>query len=291
MALSLCGMVQWSLDFMVYMLQEIDRLSEHLLALPSHPNFTSADISAFLRAENSPALLLLFSSVSRVLLRMICRPLRHGWIHCINGTKTAPSPAHKDAFTKAVQIYASSPVCAHAGGAPSVVFEPFSGQLDLLVKDAYEAAAVSDAQKARMETNMFVRAEVPDALVPAIRKLLADLWPRFLARPDVDLGRIIRHDVTWLGFVEDRYSRAWHARHLVDVLRKVVLSGAAPRAHAVRRCPRCASAMDDILPGPQWPAWVLMNMKNCVCLGNWGASERYGGCEGEGGGDDGSGEV
>lgn len=278
LAASLSGMLQWSLDFMVYILQEIDRLHEHLRTLPSYPNFTKAEMMAFIGSdhENSPALLLLFSSISRVLIRMICRPLRHGWIHCMNGSKNASSPRDKEAFVKCVRTYTSSPVCMQAAGAnpgaPAIYFEVFSAQVDQLVKEAYGAAGVGDALKAQAERDLFIRAEVPDALMPAIRRLLVDTWPRFLMQPVVDLGRIHKHDIAWLGFTEDRWTRRWHEKHVVDVLRKTVVM---PGVAKVRRCARCGMYMEDILPGPQWPAWVMMNMKNCVCLGNWSNVEGY----------------
>lgn len=266
---------------MVYCLQEIDRLSEHLLAQPDEGD-KHALITAFCAAENSPALLILFSSISRVLIRLICRPLRHGWIHCINGAKTATNPTQKAHFLRVIEVYNKSPVCTsqaappHPGqpstSIPAITFELFSAQVDSLIKDAYTAAGMSDAQRAAAEKEMFVRATIPDALFPAIMKLLTETWPRFIQQPGFDLGRAVKHDVAWLGFTEDRYTRAWQARHVVDVVRKTVL----PRDARVRYCARCGSGMEDIVPSERYPGWVIGSMKNCLCLGNWGIVERKG---------------
>ena len=100
-------------------------------------------------------------------------------------------------------------------------------------------------------------------------KLLTEAWPRFTASPHIDLGRIVKHDVIWLGFTEDRFTRAWHASKAVDVARKITL----PPTARVRRCVRCNSPMEDIYPESKWPAWVVGVRKNCICTGNWGEAK------------------
>ncbi|KAF2094468.1 hypothetical protein NA57DRAFT_46246 [Rhizodiscina lignyota] len=258
-AVSLIGIVQWTLDFMLYCLQEIDRISEELHNNPTADPRTV--ITNYITRENSPALLLLFSSISRVLIRMIGRPLRHGWIHCINnGTKANATQKDKQAFPPS--------------SVPAIAFENFSGQVDILVKEAYAAGKISGSNeesayaRAKAEREMFVRARIPDVMLPAVVKLLKETWPKFIQAPGIDLGRIVKHDIAWLGFTEDRYTKMWQARHTVDVVRKIVL----PNSAKVRRCTRCNSGMEDIVPGEKFPAWVIGSMKNCICLGNWGAT-------------------
>ena len=152
------------------------------------------------------------------------------------------------------------------GPMPAITFEFFSAQVEQLVKDAYSAAGLTEQQRADTEREMFTRATVPEVLVPAILKLLTDVWPRFIAQPSVDLGRIVKHDIAWLDFTEDKFTRAWHATKVVDVVRKTPL----PPGAKVRRCVRCNAAIEDIYPESKWPGWVLSSMKNCICLGNWG---------------------
>lgn len=278
---------------MIYIFQEIDRLSEHLLHLSSlaeqaapegqpraSPYDDRAAIEAFLNSENSPALFLLLCSHPRMLIRMICSPLRHGWAHCVKGEKMATTPQARDSFSLALSKYNNSPICVHVqqsgqGQVPGISFELFSMQVEQLIKEAYSSAGITNAEKPRIERDMLIRTRIPEVLMPALKKLLTETWPNFISSPNVDFGAIYKHDIAWLGFTEDHYTQQWHKRHVVDIVRKtrMPIGIEGVRKFKIRTCTRCGSKMEDIQPSAQWPGWVIGNMKNCVCLGNWGEVE------------------
>lgn len=300
-ALSLGNLVQWCLDLMIYVLQEIDRLSEHLIHLSNSdesiqkgegssmsPYENSDAIEAFLLSENSPALFLLLCSSPRMLLRMLCRPLRHGWIHCINFEKASTSPQARAMFMQALSKYMNSPICkqipppagntsvngqAATGLVPGILFELLIQQADAVVMATYTASGKSAAERARIEKDMFIHAKIPTVLMPAVKRLLTDTWPKFVSSSNVNFGAIYKHDISWLGFTEDRYTKQWQRKHVVDVVKKTIMARGGTDLRKIRYCTRCASGMEDIQPEPRWPGWVIGSMKNCICLGNWGKVE------------------
>lgn len=268
-AYSLCGMFQWCLDFMTYILQEVDSLSEHIANSAAGPD--KATIESFIASESSPVVFLLLCSVTRTLIRWTCKPLKHAWTQCVRGVQSATTPQAKSGFQKALLLFNASPVCTNRpvqgqqGSSLIIPFEQFLAQVEQAVKEAYAAAGMTDAQRAQCEKQMFIRAQLPDALVPALTRVITQTWPKFTQFPGVDLGRIYKHDVTWLNVTKDKWTRQWQKRHFVDVVRKEVL----PSTVAKRTCARCGSRTEVIRPGPRWPAWVVGCMKNCICMGNW----------------------
>ncbi|KAF1984807.1 hypothetical protein K402DRAFT_395496 [Aulographum hederae CBS 113979] len=269
MADSLIGLVRWSFDFCTYLLQEIQRLSYEAQGNEGDLSF----IQSTLFKWNSPALIFLLASVPRLILRMCCRSLRHGFIHSDNGFKAAAAsnnPAGKLAFQKMKVVYQSSPL-------PIQPFEGLIAAIDDAVRKSYAAANITPQERAKTERRMYIRAEVPAVLMPVVQRLLTTIWKHFVDQPIVDPFKIYQWDISWLGFTDedkDMKAKMYARKHAVDVLRKVeMLNGVS-----MRRCVRCGAMCEDMVGARAGGEWILMVQKQCVCFSSWAnLGEKVGG--------------
>ncbi|KAF2401203.1 hypothetical protein EJ06DRAFT_581391 [Trichodelitschia bisporula] len=262
MAITLIGLVKWSLDFLIYLLQEILRLHYEikLQEREGNPGMEKDGvwIQNYLETHSSPAILVLLASIPRILLRMMCRPLRHGKVHAQNNFKTCLNPEQRMAFQKLLSIYVS-PV-------PITALEQYLSDVDTQVKNAYAAAGFSAAQRADAERDMFTAARIPPVLLPVVTSMLTTKLTELSKH--MDAGKIYLHDVAWLNLTDDRKTKAFHEKQIIDVIRKFPLAAKIK----LRRCPRCASVMEDFGlqgPGPNSQAWLWQSHKCCVCFGAW----------------------
>lgn len=192
------------------------------------------------------------------MLRMFCPSLRQGSQHALSGAKTSANLEHRSAYSRLVNVYTPCPVNIK-------LFEALINDVDASVKSAYATSGISDAERARTEKEMFVRCEVPEVLMPVVRRLLTGTVVELMKSGNV--GRVRLHDVRWLGLSDDAGTREWLRGHVVDVIRKVELR----QGTRLRRCTRCGSCMEDIGPASGVPMlqWLAASQRNCVCGGSW----------------------
>lgn len=207
--------------------------------------------------------MLILASFTRIQLRMLCQPLRHGHVHAVNGMKTATSPEHKAYYQKFAQVFQSSPL------GTTKAFEQFLSEADISVRDAYKQAKFDDHQRKAAERDLFWKCELPDVLMPAVKQILTTKLRALMEASDP--GKIHVHDISWLNFTDDKRTRAVNDRIIIDVIRKIPLNASI----RLRRCSRCGSVMEDLTPqhlSTQQP-WVVQNQKNCICWSNWVVTE------------------
>ncbi|TID21520.1 mediator of rna polymerase ii transcription subunit 16 [Venturia nashicola] len=269
MAMSLVGLVKWSLDICVYLLQELFALHNKIRHATREGDLNKEKDLAWIREqmlkEHSPAILILLCSIPRILLRMIFRPLRHGMIHSTNGLKTSLQYEQKSAFNKLLQIYQATPISI-------LPIETYLTDVDTLVKTAYRNAGIPDAKREDYEREMFLTATIPSILSPCITEMMTTKLTTLASH--VDQGKVYLHDISWLGLTDDSKTKRWHQNHVVDVVRKLPLS----KDSRLRICPRCGSVMEDISPGMQGAGlgpgmsqmnWVWQSQKTCICYNSW----------------------
>jgi mediator of RNA polymerase II transcription subunit 16, fungi type len=253
MATSLIGQLRWGLDFFVYILQELFDLSYKMKGREGDLEF----VQETLVRENSPALFVLLSSFTRVMLQMLSRPIRHGWIHAQNGAKTAIPNDQRLTFNKMMQLYRGAPLNIGA-------FQAYLGEIDALVKESYTKAGLTELQKTRLENEIFQRVEIPSELAPAVNTILTTSLQKLMQASEP--GNVHNYDISWLGFTDDRRSRQMQERVVIDVIRKMPMG----KDTRLRRCTRCLSVMEDINPqSVNYQAWVSNSQKSCVCFSSW----------------------
>lgn len=140
-------------------------------------------------------------------------------------------------------------------------------EVDTLVKSCYRKASLSEADRAATEREMFVTCSIPTILMPAVTEMLTTKMESLMDQQDP--GKIHNHDVAWLGLTDDKHTKMFHEKHTVDVIRKLPLAANAK----LRRCPRCASVMEDIAlaggPSSNQQQWIWQSQKTCICFNSW----------------------
>jgi hypothetical protein len=281
MAISIVGLIKWSLDLLVYILQEL--LSIHYALLHAkHDTGTdhSTDLSwiqSHIQSNHSPALLLLLSSLPRIFLRVLFRPLRYAYAHSSKGfANTALGNEQRGAFHKLLGVYNTTPV-NHTSLGP---LEEFVIEIENLVRSAYDSAGIQPGPpRQAIEREMFVHGTVPASLLPAATAILTTKLDSLMDR--IDAGKAHVHDVSWLGLTDDARTRHFYDGHVIDVVRKMPLApnggGGGGSGTKLRVCPRCGSVMEDIggqgATMAQQQAWVWQSHKVCVCFSSWASPE------------------
>ena len=291
------GLVKWSLDLCVYLLQELMGL---FYALAHEKESEKADgngdkksgmmnleyIQSYMLKHHSPALILLLASMPRLFLRVSFRPLRYAYAHSQKGfANTNLGNEQRGAFHKLLGVYGSTPV-NQTSLAP---LEEFVLGIEEAVKNAYAGAGIEPGpQRQQVERDMFVSGTIPECLLPAVTEVLDPNGGKLDTLLDrVDAGKIHVHDVSWLGLTDDLRTRKFCEGHIIDVVRKMPLAsggGGSTGGVKLRVCPRCGSVMEDIgreggMGGHQ--PWVWSSHKVCVCFSSWARVEGQDGEEGE----------
>jgi mediator of RNA polymerase II transcription subunit 16 len=198
---------------------------------------------------------------------MMFRPLRHGHIHSTNGFKTAVNMEQKVAFSKLLSIYQGTPIAI-------LPLEQYLMEVDNLVKSCYRRNNIDDAGRAAIEREMFLSCSIPEILMPAVTELLTSKMETLMDSQDP--GKIHVHDVAWLGLTDDKRTKQWQEKYNLDVIKKMPIAANAK----LRRCPRCASVMEDVsimgaagvggqAAPPQQQQWVYQSQKTCICFNSW----------------------
>jgi hypothetical protein len=146
---------------------------------------------------------------------------------------------------------------------PPKAFDTYLNDVDNLVKDTYTAAKIGKDARGTIERTMFLKAEIPEVLMPAVKQMLATTLDKLSEH--ADLAKIYMHDIAWLALTDDQRSISMSERHTIDVVKKIPLSHVAH----LRRCARCGSATEDISPTANIPGWLGSMIKTCVCNNPW----------------------
>ncbi|KAJ9668679.1 Mediator of RNA polymerase II transcription subunit 16 [Coniosporium apollinis] len=258
LAKSLVGLVKWSNDFLVYIVDELMELARAVRGQEHDRAFVQEKVNA----ANSPALLLLLASAPRYLLRMLLRPLQLCFktVHAALKQPSLPR-AQKVVYETLNNIFMTNPIS-------SPRFEHIvPGEVDKAVRDAYAAANLSAEQRGAAEKAMLVNAEIPECLMPAVKQLLTGTLPKLLSELQ-DTSKIYFADLKWLGLHDGWMTREFLRHRAVDVVRKVQLG----REKKLRMCTRCGAVMEDLptpAEGRSELGWLMFAQKSCVCMSNW----------------------
>ncbi|OCL01533.1 hypothetical protein AOQ84DRAFT_443946 [Glonium stellatum] len=271
----LVGLCRWMLHFMIWMLDEIIALGHSL----RNTNFDRAALQAKLNETSSPALIILLSSFSRIMLGIWQRPLI--WISktAAGFANTAPTLELRRTYTPVHTMFLECPFDWR-------LFEWLVSETNHLVRTSYQKAGVSDGHRAQMERDMML-GEIPEALMPAAHHLLTAVLFKdggFLDR--IDPAKIMFFDTRWLGLDNSMRTAAFFKAHKVDVCQKIVLKphakgegeeGEGGGEMKLRRCTRCSEYMEDFSSGQGQGQghmnWLMGWAKHCVCSNAWMIAE------------------
>ena len=207
---------------------------------------------------NSPALFLLLSSASRILIRMVCRQIRYAMQMSLASLKNNALPEQRTVFSNFITIHNISPVMIP-------VIEALVIELDPLARKAYADARQLDADRAAVEKSMLISCELPDILTPVAKHLLSTQLDK--VQDEIDPARIIFADLRWLGLTEDSRTVDFNKGRHFDIIRKTFLK----MDESLRRCTRCgACTLDsDADAVKSQSVWLHNAQKSCVCGNQW----------------------
>ncbi|KAF1817517.1 hypothetical protein P152DRAFT_21888 [Eremomyces bilateralis CBS 781.70] len=205
LAISLIGHVKYSLDFLVYVLQDLYDLARELLGHEQN----LVRIQSKVDDANSPVLAVMLASVPRLLIRTCVRSLKNAYIHSINCMKAATTPDQKADWHRVSAPFRDTPLLALL---QQQHLDNFLKELDASIKQCYAAARepgkngpISADGRSKIERELFITGKIPPLLGPAVVRIFQVSLPNMSKH--LDPYRIYAHDVSWLGLTDDGPSR------------------------------------------------------------------------------------
>ncbi|OJD37608.1 mediator of rna polymerase ii transcription subunit 16 [Diplodia corticola] len=244
-AKSVKGLLRWTMDLMVYMVNDLIELSQECRKHEADRGF----VQKKLQERCSPGLFLLLCSFPRSIFRVTRQPLQLLLTISQWHIKNAPTVIHRSVFNGLLAAMISSPV--HPPHMAALVLE-----VDNQVRLCYNKAQYTDERRRATEREMLISAEIPDVLMPVVTRLLTQGMDKLL--DTVDAAKIMYWDLRWLGLSEDKREKQYLEKNTVDVLRKVEISR---KDSGRRRCVRCGGEMEDM----DW----MGGQNKCACGCPW----------------------
>ncbi|KAL4905887.1 mediator of RNA polymerase II transcription subunit 16 [Aspergillus multicolor] len=263
------GNTKWALDFSLYILNELFDLADDFESV-------SSDQEAFnqkLKSTASLPLMMVLSSMSRALLRLICRGLRGIHAGYANAPLTGDSRVY---YTEICQALDSSPVRTD-------VYEKLLAGIDSAVKHAYTNAGFGDNERPGPEKELLVSSRIPPVLVTAVNTILRQTVPAM--KGEMDRMAIYMGDYSWLGFGSDSRTEAYRRSRDVDIIKKTpilarpagggeaVRNGGIGGSQGSRRCVRCCEVSESVYPPRSVLSFKMTlklgHLRSCICGGMW----------------------
>jgi mediator of RNA polymerase II transcription subunit 16 len=155
------------------------------------------------------------------------------------------------------------------------VYEKFLANVDSVVRHAYQAAVIGNADRATPERELLITSNIPPVLQSAVVTILTKTMA--MIRPEVDRMALCLHDYSWLGVGDDKRTELFKRSHDVDVLKKVLIRSDLSQNKARqprRRCVRCCEVSEDVTLPKSFPVLKMLAkvgvLRSCVCGGMWG---------------------
>jgi len=191
-------------------------------------------------------------SASRTFLKYNCRGLRGLGTTAHRNFQAHAQGENLQSFKSLEDVIERSPIEVHQ-------FEKILADIEGKIKKTYQHSGMSEADRARVEKEMLISADIPEVLMPVVHHLLTTALDNL--RNDIDPAALYFADHSWLGLSDDRRSDAYKRDHVVDAIRKIPLRKGAK----LRRCTRCCAYMEDVLPQKGSSMWMTSMQRMCFC--------------------------
>ena len=207
---------------------------------------------------NSPAIFLLLTSASRVLIRSIIRQIRHAFQLSLVALKSTATTEATKAYSTFLTIINITPILLQH-------IDSLLADVDSLTRKAYSNAQKTDAERALVEKTMLIACELPEVLTPVVQHLLTAQLDKL--KDEIDSARIIFADLRWLNLNEDRRTQEFNKGRCFDVIQKTFVKPDMP----MRQCTRCGAHTVDIdtIASKSYGTWLHNAQKSCVCGSQW----------------------
>ena len=220
---------------------------------------------------NSPAIFLLLTSASRVLIRSIIRQIRHAFQLSLAAMKSTATTETSKAYPTFLTILNITPISIQH-------LDLFLADVDSLARKAYTNAQKTDAERAIVEKTMLITCELPQILTPVVHHLLTTQLDKL--KDEIDPARVVFSDLRWLNLTEDRRTQEYNKDRRFDVIQKTFVKPDVP----LRQCTRCGAHTVDVnaIASKSYGTWLHNAQKSCVCGNQWLTISTPGGAAVEG---------
>ncbi|PPJ54153.1 hypothetical protein CBER1_01040 [Cercospora berteroae] len=251
---SLRGLVKWSVDLMVYIVNTLVETKRSLNAdLTPRQAFSN-----LISSSGSVALHLLLCSYSRVMLRFQTMWVIKFTLAAQLVLPRARSVQEQQELSAILQRVKDMPFDLRH-------FEQMMSEIDTAIRGAYNQSSISAEKRSEVETSMVVDGAIPAELENPINSLLESMLPKL--SDNVNLTDLMLWDTRGIGL---RNCRQAEDGKTYDVIRKIPMQNDMQR----RICRRCGSEMEDISPERLRSemmnlAWFAHLQRHCLCMNYW----------------------
>lgn len=136
-------------------------------------------------------------------------------------------------------------------------------QIDGSVRATHQTLNTTDADRKAAESQILTHAEIPQRLLEPVKEFLFQTVPNL--QEEVNEAELHLADVSRLGLTDDLYTRKQNSKHPVNAMTKALLR----RDTDLRRCTRCCSLVDDVLPQRTQNNVLSLLARSCFCGNPW----------------------
>lgn len=249
--LSLAGVVKWSMDFVMFVIDSAAQVKRSV-----QPEVSAQQACEQLAVDTgNPAMHLLLCSFPRILLKTQIFSMTQ-YLKLVQASiPRAKSIEERQQLNSIYDVAKSLPVTFAA------LYE-FLAEFDSVVRNAYTEVGAGSERRMEIELAMMTEGQVPEELVPALQTLLDKTLPKL--SESADMGKLYFWDTQWLGIglaVPPEGAKRY------DAVRKTPLT----KGMDLRICRRCSAEMEDI-PQDQirlLPLWLHTGQRHCYCQNYW----------------------
>lgn len=247
------GIARWIHSCMVFLLDGLFAVGLKVREMAqADPNFKPAEITAaqlnkIIQELNSPALPILFSGFSRMMMLLWRSPLK--WAH-----QSSHEALSKATHVELRRVYQALNLAMSdmPKDCNYILFHHIIQDIHSAVRKTYERQGIRDSADRNAIERKILLGEIPQELLAAVRYHITDyLWGKNYSNDTengttapsenapangtdsqfqnlsdrVQATEIMFTSTTWLGLNDSAVSRAWHRQHIVDVIQKCIIRG------------------------------------------------------------------
>lgn len=288
---TLVSAVRWSLDLIAWLSEQLFDLlmDDAFMELLVPPR--ASELAAYLHGKNNVSLQLLLCSISRSFLVALCRRVSHLDTlskkaidfyrrHSASVDPNSPAKPHnpnvRQSYQKLQQVSSSGLVKIGefeklVNTLGSGIMQTYDKALPDMVKrqanppqGKKEDEAVK-AARAHMETMMLLAAAPPPPLLIVLKKFFTMDVPTF--RKTLDPAKLFFGSFDVLDIKEDKRNVDKVRMSHLDTFTKAKLR--MNQNEQWRRCTRCASVMEELVPKSPGLTFLMNHQRRCPCSGTW----------------------
>ncbi|KAI9722800.1 MAG: mediator complex subunit [Chrysothrix sp. TS-e1954] len=252
MALVLLENIQWFMDLLMYILDELGWLVRRMRDKEKSPALVQDE----LQSMNTPVLLLVLGSLPRVFLRYACGHLRQ--LEAQARDFSGREISERSNFKRIVEKIGRAPITIKR-------FELLLSEVEHYVNIEYNQRSLSPQDVNAIESDLLFTGIIPEVFSPVLLRLLTSIYEKLLDDPKSDQCKLFFHDTSRLGLTDGHTGRGVEATDKYDCLTKLPLS----KQSTWKQCTRCSATTENAPPPATQAGWLHGAHRYCNCGNSW----------------------